>query len=91
MSTKHTVGVERLRDIPGYERAHPAVTAVVERFGSHSKVCIVSAQPVQYGRQFDGITMHRLPGERTVRAAMESRAQGVAHTYGATYVTAVHA
>ena len=89
MSTKHTVGVERLRSIPGYERAHPAVTAVVERHGSHAKVCVISKRVPDYGRQFDGMTLHRFPEERTVRAAMESRAQGVAHTYGATYVTAV--
>lgn len=85
MST-HTVSVERLRDIAGYERAHPAVTAVVERSGSHVKVCIVSRRSPEYGRQFEGMDLYRWPAERTVRSAMESRAQSVARTYGATYL-----
>ena len=83
--TTHTVAVERLRDIPGHERVHPAITAVVERHGSHVKVCITS-RPVRF---YEGCDLFRMPSERSVRAAMEDRAQGVAHTYGATYVTAV--
>ena len=73
------------RDIPGHEHVHPAITAVVERSEHTFKVCITS-RPVRF---YEGCDLFRMPSERNVRAAMENRAQGVAHTYGATYVTAV--
>jgi len=87
-TTKHTVGVERLRNIPGNERAHHAITAVVERHGSHMKVCVVSAPVSQYGSRYSGMTALRRPGQ-TVAALMDDLARGVASTYGATHVPAV--
>lgn len=86
MKISHTVTVEQLRTHPGFERVHPAVTAVVERFGSHTKVCVTS-RPV-WG--LDGSDVHRLPGESglTVADLMVVAAQDIAATYGAKYVPA---
>ena len=87
MNIKHTVGVERLRNIPGNERAHHAITAVVERYGSHVKVCGVSTSVPQYGSRYSGMTAPRQPGQ-TVAALMDDLARGVASTYGATHIPA---
>ncbi len=88
MKIQHTVGVEPLRSIPGNERAHHAVTAVVERFGGHTKVCVVSADVPQYGSRYSGMIALRWPGQ-TVANLMDGLASGVARTYGATHVRAV--
>lgn len=85
--TSHTVAVEPLRTIPGHERVHPAVTAVVERSGSHVKVCVTS-RPVR-GYEGSDLPEFTRRQHRTVAAAMDAIAVGVAHTYGATFIPAV--
>lgn len=88
MKIQHTVGVEPLRSIPGNERAHHAVTAVVERFGGWVKVCAVSAPIPAYGTRYSGMIPLRQPGQ-TVANLMDGLASGIARTYGATHVLAV--
>lgn len=84
--TKHTVGVETLRDIPGYERAHPAITAVIERADSHIKVCATSKPVSENPHVAVGPVTIRRAG--SVHEAMTAVAKGIALTYGATYVEA---
>ena len=83
-SAAHTVGVEKLRNIEGFEHIHPMITAVVERHGRHVKICKTSA-PV---RRLEGLSLGpvsvRVHG--SVRCAMTAAAHAIAGTYGAQFV-----
>lgn len=85
---EHTITVEPLHLIEGCERAPEDVTAVVERLGSHVKVCYVSRDmPEQFGTRFQGMSLdHTLANLRgSVERCMSALAEAVAFTYGATY------